>query len=66
VLTDKSVYRYQALTHGIDRKEKTFESDSAEQSCSLRCDKARRGDFFAVQSQPRFGYGPNVSLVQPR
>jgi hypothetical protein len=61
-LTDKAVYRDQALTHGIDRKEKTFESDSAEQGWSLRRNKARSRDFVAVQSQPRFGYGPNVSL----
>jgi hypothetical protein len=62
MLTDKSVHGDQALTDRIDRKEKTFESDSAEQSWSLRRNKARRGDFVAVQSQPRFGYGPNVSL----
>jgi hypothetical protein len=61
-LTDKAVYRDQALTHGIYRKEKTFESDSAEQGWSLRRNKARSRDFVAVQSQPRFGYGPNVSL----
>jgi hypothetical protein len=61
-LTDKSVYGDQALTHGIDRKEKTFESDRAKQGWSLRRNKARSRDFVAVQSQLRFGYGPNISL----
>lgn len=61
-LSDKSVYRDQALTHRIDRKEKTFESDSPKQGWSLRCNKAWSRDFFTVESQSRFGYGPDVSL----
>ena len=61
-LTDKSVHQDQALTHGIDSKEKTFESDSPKQRWSLRRNKAWSRDFFTVRSQPRFGYWPDVSL----
>jgi hypothetical protein len=61
-LTDKAVYGDQALTHGIDRKEKTFESDSAEQGWSLRSNEAWSRDFIAVQSQPCLGDRPNISL----
>ena len=61
-LTDKSVDRNQALTDGIDRKEKTFGSNGTKQGWSLRRNKARGRDFVAIQSQPRFGYRPNISL----
>jgi hypothetical protein len=62
VLTDKSVYRYQALADGIDGEKKTFESDRAKQGWTLRRNKARSRDFIAIQSQPCFRYGPDVSL----
>jgi hypothetical protein len=62
MLTDKSVHGYQALTHRIDRKKKTLESDSDKQGWSLRRNKARGRDFVSVQSHPRFGYRPHVSL----
>ena len=62
VLTDKPVYRDQALADGIDGEEKTFESDGAEQGWTLRRNKARSRDFIAIQSQPCFGYGPDISL----
>ena len=62
VLTDKPVYRDQALADGIDGEEKTFESDGAEQRWTLRRNKAWSRDFIAIQSQPCFGYGPDVSL----
>jgi hypothetical protein len=62
VLTDKPVHRDQALADRIDGEEKTFESDGAEQDWTLRRNKARSRDFIAVQSQPCFGYGPDVSL----
>ena len=62
VLTDKPVYRDQALADGIDGEKKTFESDGAEQGWTLRRNKALSGDFIAVQRQSRFGYGPDVSL----
>jgi hypothetical protein len=61
-LTDKAVYRDQALGDGINGEEKTFESDGPEQGWALRRNKARRRNFIAIQSQPCFGYGPNVSL----
>jgi len=60
VLTDKPVYWDQALANGIDGEEKTFESDGAEQSWTLRRNKAWSRDFIAIQSQPCFGYGPDV------
>jgi hypothetical protein len=62
MLTDKSVHGYQALTQRIDRKKKTLESDSAKQGWSLRRNKTRGRDFVSVQSHPRFGHGPDVSL----
>jgi hypothetical protein len=62
VLTDKSVYRDQALADGIDGQEQTFESDSPEQRWTFRRNKAWGGNFIAVQSQSRLGYGPNVTL----
>ena len=60
LLTDKPFYRNQALADGIDGEEKTFESDGAEQCWTLRRNKAWSRDFIAIQSQPCFGYGPDV------
>jgi hypothetical protein len=62
VLTDKPVYRDQALADGIDGQEKTFESDGAEQGWALRRNKTLSRNFIAIQSQPCFCYGPNVAL----
>jgi hypothetical protein len=62
VLTDKPVYRDQALADGIDGEEKTFEGDGAKQGWTLRRNKAWSRDCIAIQSQPCFGYGPDVSL----
>jgi len=62
LLTDKTLYRDQALAEGIDGEEKTFECDGAEQGWTLRRNKARSRDLIAIQSQPCFGYGPDVSL----
>jgi hypothetical protein len=62
VLTDKSVNRDQAFADGIDGEEETFESDGAKQGRTLRRNKARSCDFIAIQSQPCFRYGPDVSL----
>ena len=62
MLTDKPVYRDQALADGIDGEEKTFESDGAEQGWTLRRNKAWSRDFIAIQRQPCFGYRPDVSL----
>jgi hypothetical protein len=62
VLTHKPVHRDQALGDGIDGEEKTFESDSAKQGWTFRRNKAWSRDFIAIQSQPCFGYGPDVSL----
>jgi hypothetical protein len=53
VLTDKPVYRDQALGDG---------SDGAEQGWTLRRNKAWSRDFIAIHRQPCFGYGPDVSL----
>ena len=50
VLTDKPVYRDQALADGIDGEEKTFESDGAEQSWTLRRNKTWSRDFIAIQT----------------
>lgn len=61
-LPDKPVYRNQALADRIDGEEKTFESDRAEQGWTLRGNKTWSRDFIAIQSQPCFGYGPDVSL----
>ena len=65
MLTDKSVYRDQTLADRIDREEKTFERDGAEQSWTLRGNKALSRDFIASQNQPCFGYGPD-SLLSAR
>jgi hypothetical protein len=62
MLTDKPVYRNQALANGIDSEEKTFESDDAEQGWTLRRNKAWSRDCIAIQRQPCFGYGPDLSL----
>ena len=62
VLTNKPVYRDQALGDGIDGEEKTFESDGAEQDWTLRRNKAWSRDCIAIQSQPCFSYGPDPSL----
>ena len=62
VLADKSVYWDQALADGIDGEEQTFESDGAKQGWTLRRNKARSRDCIAIQSQPCFGYRPDVSL----
>jgi hypothetical protein len=61
-LADKPVYRDQALAYGTNGEEQTFESDGAEQGWTLRRNKAWSRDFIAIQSQPCFGYGPDVSL----
>jgi len=62
VLTHKPVHRDQALGDRIDGEEKTFESDGAKQGWTFRRNKARSRDLIAIQSQPCFGYGPDVSL----
>ena len=62
VLADKSVYWDQALADGIGGEEQTFESDGAKQGWTLRRNKARSRDCIAIQSQPCFGYRPDVSL----
>jgi hypothetical protein len=62
VLTDKSVNRDQAFADGIHREEGTFKSDGAKQGWTLWRNKAGSRDFIAIQSQPCFGYGPDVSL----
>ena len=61
-LADNPIYGDQTLGDGIDCEEKTFESDGAEQWRPVGRNEARSRDFIAVQSQPRFGYGPYVSL----
>jgi hypothetical protein len=61
-LTDKPVYRDQALADWIDGEEKTFEGDGAEQRRTIGCDKALSSDFVAVQSQTCLRHGPNISL----
>jgi hypothetical protein len=63
VLTHEPVHRDQALAHGIDREEKTFESYGAEQGWTFWRNKAWSRDFIAIQSQPCFGYGPDISLA---
>jgi hypothetical protein len=62
VLTHKPVHRDQALANGIDGEEKTFESDGAEQGWPFWRNKALSRDCIAIQSQPCFGYGPDLSL----
>ena len=61
-LADNPIYGDQTLGDAIDCEEKTFESDGAEQWRPVGRNEARSRDFIAVQSQPRFGYGPYVSL----
>jgi hypothetical protein len=61
-LADNPIYGDQTLGDGIDCEEKTFESNGAEQWRTGGRDEARSRNFIAVQSQPRFGYGPCVSL----
>ena len=61
-LSDYSVYWNQPFANGIDSEEKTFECDGAEQGGTVRCNKAWSRNFVAIQSQPRFGYGPNIPL----
>lgn len=58
----KPVYGYQALGDGINRQEKTFKSHGAEQRRTVGGNEAGCRDFVAVQNQPRFRDGPNVSL----
>ncbi len=59
---DKSVYRNQSLGYGINGEEKTFKSHGAEQWRTVGGNEAGSRDFIAVQSQPCFRDGPNVSL----
>jgi hypothetical protein len=61
-LTDKPVYRNQSLGDRVDGEKKAFESDGTEQGRTLRRNKALSCDFGAIQSQPCFSYGPDVSL----
>jgi hypothetical protein len=61
-LTDKPVYRDQALADRIDGEEQAFESDGAKQGWTVWRNKAWSRDFITIQSQPCFGDGPNVSL----
>ena len=62
VLTHEPIHRDQALADRIDREEKTFESYGSEQGWTFWRNKAWRRDFIAIQSQPCFGYGPDISL----
>ena len=62
MLTDKAVNGDQTLTNGVDRNEKTFESDSAEERWTSGSDEAWSGDFLAVESQLGFGDGPDIAL----
>lgn len=48
MLTDKAVNGDQTLTNGIDRNEKTFESDSAEERWTSGSNEAGSGDFLAI------------------
>ena len=61
-LTDKPVHGNQAFADGINRQEKTFKSHGAEQRRTIGSNKTLSSDFIAVQTQPCFGYGPDVSL----
>jgi hypothetical protein len=61
-LSDKPIYRDQPLGDRIDCEEKTFQSHGTEQRRTVGRNEAWSRDFIAVQSQPRFGYGPYVSL----
>ena len=62
MLTDKSIYGDQTLTNGIDRDEKTFKSDRAEERWTSGSNEAWSGDFLAVESQLGFGDGPDIAL----
>ena len=61
-LADKPVYGNQTLGDGINREKKTFKSHGGEQRRTGGRNEAGRSDFIAVQSQPCFRHGPNVSL----
>jgi len=61
-LADKPIYGDQTLADRIDCEEKTFKSHGAEQRGTVWRNEAWSRDFIAVQSQPRFGHGPYVSL----
>jgi hypothetical protein len=61
-LADKPIYGDQTLADRIDCEEKTFKSNGAEQRRTVGRNEAWSRDFIAVQSQPRFGYRPYVSL----
>ena len=60
-LADEPVYGNQALADGINRQKETFESHGAEQWRTVGRNEAGSRDFIAVQSQPCFRHGPNVS-----
>ena len=62
VLTNKPVYRDQALADGVDGQKQSFQSDSSEQCWTFRRNKAWSGNFIAVQSQSCLGYGPHITL----
>jgi len=62
MLTDKSLDRDQTLADGIDGEEKSFESDGTKQSRPFRGNKTGSRNFIAIESQPCFGDGPNVTL----
>jgi hypothetical protein len=62
VLTHEPVHWNQALADGIDREEKTFESDGAKQGWTFWRNKTWSRNIIPIQSQPRFGYGPDISL----
>jgi len=61
-LADEPVYGNQSFADGINCQEKTFKSHGAEQRRTVGRNEAGSRDFIAVQSQPRFRHGPNVSL----
>ena len=61
-LAHKSVNRDQALGDRINREEKTFKSDGPEQGWTVWRNKAWSRDFIAIQTQPCFGDGPDISL----
>jgi hypothetical protein len=62
MLADKSVYGNQALADWIDGEKETFEGDSTKQSRTLRRNEAWSRDFVTIETQPCFGYGPDISL----
>jgi hypothetical protein len=59
---NKPVYGNQSLADGINCQEKTFKSHGAEQRRTVGGNEAGSRDLIAVQSQPCFCHGPNVSL----